>query len=163
MTARARSLIAAATQQQLGKGLVEHLHRNARWRPVALAAAAFDRAQFEGDRHALQSCLADEVTFISSDGVVRDREAFIQLFSDPLLRLDPFEVTDFRLIPFSASVAAVSGVTTFKGTDASGPFSQCFRYSDIFVRKNGAWRASFVQVTPLTAAAANSESTGREK
>lgn len=132
---------------------MKYVHKDHPWRALEHAAAAFDRAQLYGDCDQLHAMLDDEVTFIRSDGALCDREAFIQLFTDPLLRLDPFEIADFRLIPLSSSVAAVSGVTTFKGTDGSGPFSQSFRYSDIFVRKKDGWRAAFIQVTPVTATA----------
>jgi ketosteroid isomerase-like protein len=118
---------------------------------ILAAAQAFDDAQLHGDRAALERMLAADFLLVHGSGRVGDRKDFIDGFTDPKSRLEPFEITDRLFVRPSPDTAIVGGEARVRGTDDGKPFSQHFRYSDIFARRNGQWMVVYAQVTPLPA------------
>ena len=116
---------------------------------VLAAARAFDDAQARGDRGALDRLLAPDFLMVQGSGKVGDRAEFINGFTKPQSKLEPFEVSDRLFLRPSPDTAIVGGETWLRGTDDGKPFRQHFRYSDTFVRRGGQWIVVYSQVTPL--------------
>lgn len=118
---------------------------------VRAAAQAFDDAQLHGDRAVLERMLAPDYLLVRASGRVGDRNDFIAGFTDPRSHLEPFEIRDRLFIRPSPDTAIVGGEAWVRGTEDGKPFTQHFRYSDMFARRNGQWMVVYTQVTPLPA------------
>jgi ketosteroid isomerase-like protein len=118
---------------------------------VRAAAQAFDDAQLHGNRAVLERMLAPDYLLVHGSGRVGDRKDFIDGFTDPSAHLEPFEITDRLFLRPSPDTAIVGGEARVHGTDHGKPFSQHFRYSDVFAKRNGQWVVVYTQVTPLPA------------
>lgn len=113
------------------------------------AAAAFDHAQLVGDRATMDRYLASDFVFVRGSGKVADRAAFLAAFTDPNQTLAPFVVVNPVAIALSDTAVIIGGETTMTGTDKGEPFSEHFRYADIFQLRDGRWQAVYTQVTML--------------
>ena len=118
---------------------------------ILAAAQAFDDAQLHGDRATLERMLAADYLLVHGSGRGGDRKDFIDGFTDPKSHLEPFQITDRLFLRPSPDTAIVGGEARVRGTDDGKPFSQHFRYSDVFARRNGQWVVVYTQVTPLPA------------
>jgi ketosteroid isomerase-like protein len=116
---------------------------------IRVAAQAFDDAQLQGDRAVLERMLAPDFLLVHGSGRIGDKKDFIDGFTDPNARLDPFDIKDRLFIRPSADTAIVGGEAWVSGTDHGKPFKQHFRYSDTFAKRGGAWVVVYTQVTPL--------------
>jgi ketosteroid isomerase-like protein len=116
---------------------------------VRAAAKAFDDAQLHGDRAALERLLAPDYLFVRGSGRVGDRRDFIAGFTAAGQKLEPFTILDPLFMRVTGDVAIVGGEAWIKGTDGGKPFTEHFRYSDVFARRDGHWVAVYTQVTGL--------------
>ncbi len=120
--------------------------------PVAAAKAAateFDHAQLVGDRATMERYLASDFVFVRGAGVVADRAAFIAAFTDPDQKLEPFVIDHPIAIRLADRAVLIGGEGTIRGTDKGAPFTEHFRYADIFQLRDGRWQVVYVQVTPI--------------
>lgn len=113
------------------------------------ASRAFDDAQLHGDVAALERLLAPDFLYVRGSGRVADRRAFIAAFTDRARHLDPFVITDRRVIPLGRDAIVVAADGVISGAAAGQPFREHFRYADTFVRRGGRWLVVYVQVTPV--------------
>lgn len=116
--------------------------------PLA-AARAFDEAQQHGDRAALERLIAPDFLIVHASGKVGDRRGFIDGFTAPGARLDPFVITDRLFIRAAPDVAIAGGEARIGGVENGRRFAQHFRFADTFVRRDGKWLVLYTQVTPL--------------
>lgn len=116
---------------------------------IQAAAQAFDDAQLHGDRAVLERMLAPDYLLVHGSGRVGDRKDFIDGFTDPNSHLEPFEISDRLFLRPTPDTAIVGGDARIHGTDHGKPFSQHFRYSDMFAKRGGQWVVVYTQVTPL--------------
>ena len=113
------------------------------------ASRAFDDAQFRGDVATLERFLAPDFRYVRGSGRIAGRREFIANFTDPAQHLDPFVITDRRVIALGRDAVVVAADGVISGTNAGQPFREHFRFADTFVRRDGRWRVAYVQVTPI--------------
>jgi ketosteroid isomerase-like protein len=118
---------------------------------IRAAAQRFDDAQLHGDGATLEAMLAPDFLFVRGSGRVGDRRDFIAGFTDPRSKLEPFTIGDRLFLRVSPDVAIVGGEAWVKGTENGKAFTQHFRYSDTFARREGRWMVVYTQVTGLPA------------
>lgn len=116
---------------------------------VRAAAHAFDLAQQNGDRAALERLIAPDFLFVRGSGRIGGRQDFIDGFTGPGQKLEPFRIEDPLFLRVSPDVAIVGGEAWVKGTDNGKPFAEHFRYADTLARRDGRWVVIYVQVTGL--------------
>lgn len=116
---------------------------------IATASRAFDEAQLHGDRAVLERMLARDMLFVRGSGLATGRAAFLDSFASGRLALEPFVITDRRVIPLGPDAGIVAAEGTIRGREDGKPFVERFRYADIFQRRDGRWQVVYVQVTPL--------------
>ncbi|HWM86105.1 MAG TPA: hypothetical protein VNO33_09710, partial [Kofleriaceae bacterium] len=75
--------------------------------------------------------------------------AFIDAFTSPTQKLDPFVITSPILLELGENVALVGGDAVLSGTESGKRFTERMRYADIFSWRDGRWQVVYVQVTPL--------------
>lgn len=115
---------------------------------LAVAAQAFDDAQFHHDRATLDRMLAPDFLFVTRAGEA-DRNAFIAAMTTPGEVPEPFVITHRRILPLGTEGGVVSGEGLERGTQDGKPFVSHFRYSDVFARRDGHWVVVYTQVTGL--------------
>jgi len=79
---------------------------------------------------------------------VAGKAAFLEAITSPRLVINPYSVEDMD-VRFYGDVALVSGRTRMTGSWDGKPFGSHYRYVDVYVRKDGQWRVSSVQITEI--------------
>jgi ketosteroid isomerase-like protein len=113
------------------------------------AAQAFDDAQQRRDRTAISGFLAPDFQYVTRKGLLLGREAFITNTSDPKETLEPFVVSEHRVLQLGPDAGIASGDAIVRGTSNGKAFADRFRYADVFARRNGRWVVVYTQVTAL--------------
>lgn len=115
---------------------------------LARQADAWDKAIIRKDRAAIAENMADDFRQISARGDVAGKAAFLDAIMSSKLVINPYGVEEMD-IRFYGDVALVSGRTRMTGSYDGKPFGSHYRYTDVYVRKEGKWRVSSVQITPV--------------
>jgi ketosteroid isomerase-like protein len=115
------------------------------------AAQAFDAAQQNHDRETISRFLAPDFQYVTRKGLLLGRDAFITNTTDPKETLEPFVVSDHRVLQLGPDAGIASGDSIVRGTLDGKPFADRFRYADVFARRNGLWVVVYTQVTALPA------------
>jgi hypothetical protein len=97
-----------------------------------------------GDVERFREILADDFLCSAADGSVLDKTQFLELTAGPrtLRHLSGSDVR-IRLFGDVAIIHAATSFTTMEGIEGRG------RYTDIWARRGGAWRAVAAHVTRL--------------
>ena len=66
----------------------------------------------------------------------------------PDLQIDPYTVEEFD-VRLYGDVALLSGRTRMTGRYEGKPFTSHYRYIDIYVRRDGAWKIVSVQISRI--------------
>lgn len=111
-------------------------------------ADQWDKDIVRKDRDAIAANMSADFRQIRSDGSVVDRETFLRDITSPDLVIDPYTVEDFDVRVYG-DVALLCGRTRMTGRYAGEPFVSHYRYIDIYVRRDGAWKVCGVQTTPV--------------
>lgn len=113
---------------------------------LAKAAAAFDQAQIDGDRAALERLLADDYVLVNSRAVVCGKAEQIRDNTAPGFKLDPFVVRE-SVERVWANGAVLGGLVELSGLDGGKPFKATLRFADIWAKRQGVWRVVYTEVT----------------
>lgn len=130
---------AAVAADTAGKALVDQLTRQ---------ADAWDKAIVRKDREAIARNMTEDFRQIDAAGNIENKASFLEDVISPQLRIDPYTVEDFEVRVYG-DVALLSGRTRMTGAYDGKGFNSHYRYIDVYVRKNGAWRVASVQITRL--------------
>jgi ketosteroid isomerase-like protein len=115
--------------------------------PLLAVADAFDRAQLAKDAAALDRMVADDLVFIDSSGKRSGKQAFIAGWTAPGDRFDPVTLVDRQLVALGPDAFLVTAETVLAGVSDGTRFASAFRFTDIFRKVDGRWRAVHIQVT----------------
>jgi ketosteroid isomerase-like protein len=116
---------------------------------------AWDKAIWTQNEKAIADNMADDFRMIDGYGELSDKKAFVTDLMDPKLRIHPYTVEEFT-VRIYGDVALLSGRTDLTGESEGKSFKSSYRYTDIYARKNGAWKIVSVQITKFPAAKAGS-------
>jgi ketosteroid isomerase-like protein len=97
-----------------------------------------------GDADRFREILADDFLCSAADGSVLDKSEFLELTAGPrTLRHLSADDVRIRVLGDVAIIHAATYYTTMGGADGRG------RYTDIWARRDGTWRAVAAHVTRL--------------
>ncbi|MES2988235.1 MAG: nuclear transport factor 2 family protein [Pseudomonadota bacterium] len=116
---------------------------------ILRAADAFDTAQITQDRAAMDKLTADSLIFIDGSGKRQGKKDFIEGWMTPGDKYDPLVLIDRTVTPLGPDAAVVSAETELTGESGGQRFASRIRYSDVFHRTHGVWRAVLIQVTRI--------------
>jgi ketosteroid isomerase-like protein len=119
--------------------------------PVAeltLQAEAWDAAIIRKDMAAVAANMAPDYRHIRDNGEVADGAGFLAAISSSKLVIDPYKVDDFD-VRIYGDVALLTGRTRMTGSYDGKQFKSHYRYTDVYVRRNGQWKVASVQITPV--------------
>ena len=108
----------------------------------------WDKAIVRKDRAAIEANMADDFRQIDGGGNVETKASFLEGLMSPVLEIDPYTVEDFD-VRLYGDVALLSGRTDMTGRYDGKPFSSHYRYIDIYVRRQGAWKVVSVQISKI--------------
>ncbi|MFO1250130.1 MAG: nuclear transport factor 2 family protein [Inhella sp.] len=111
-------------------------------------ADRWDQAIVAKDRTAIEANMAADFRQIDGAGNLEDKASFVEGLLDPQLQIDPYTVEDFE-IRLYGEVALLSGRTRMRGRYAGKAFESHYRYIDVYVRRDGAWRIVSVQISKI--------------
>jgi ketosteroid isomerase-like protein len=106
----------------------------------------WDQVIIAKQEKAIADNMAEDFRIIDGHGNVENKAQFVAGIMDPKLTIDPYTVEDFE-VRFYGDVALLSGRTLMTGTYDGEKFTSNYRYIDIYVKRNGAWKIVSVQIT----------------
>jgi ketosteroid isomerase-like protein len=107
---------------------------------------AWDTAIVAKHEKAIADNMAGDFRIIDGYGNVDGKAAFVRDVMDAKLVIDPYTVEDFE-VRLYGDVALLSGRTLMTGKSDGKPFTSNYRYIDIYVKRDGAWKIVSVQIT----------------
>lgn len=141
--------------------MVKHLARIAALCSVALLAAAapekipadlalrvhaYDEAQINGDKAALEDLLADDYVLVNSRGQRQTKADLIADYTKPGFKLEPFTVEEAVELAWRDG-AVMGGVATLRGVDDGQSFEVRLRFSDVWAKRQGQWRVIYTHAS----------------
>ena len=111
-------------------------------------ADAWDKAIVAKDAAAIAANVAPDFAQIESGGAVIGRDEFVKDLLDPALRIDPYKVEDFGVRVYG-DTALLTGRIRMTGSAEGKAFNSHFRYIDVYVKRDGAWKVVSIQITRM--------------
>ncbi len=108
----------------------------------------WDKAIVRKDRAAIEANMADDFRQIGGAGNVETKASFVEGLMSPSLEIDPYTVEEFD-VRLYGDVALLSGRTDMTGRYDGKPFTSHYRYIDVYVRRQGAWKVVSVQISKI--------------
>jgi len=109
---------------------------------------AWDKAIVRKDEKAIADNMAEDFRQIDPNANLETKQSFVAGIIDPKLTIDPYTVEEFE-VRLYGDTALLSGRTHMTGKYDGQVFESNYRYIDIYVRRNGAWKIVSVQVTRI--------------
>jgi hypothetical protein len=103
------------------------------------AARAFDRAQAQGDRAALERLMDDGFVLVNGGGRAETKAQYIADLTDPDVREAPLSVIE-PMQSVWAGGAVLGGLALLSGTDHGVRFSARIRFANVWRLEDGRWR-----------------------
>ena len=113
------------------------------------AADAFDRAQLDQDRAAMEWMVLDDLVFVDGSGRRLGKKELIDGWMGPDDKYDPVLPTDRVVTPLGPDAAVVNAAVEICRTSAGARSCKRIRFADTFVRVGGQWRVAHIQVTRI--------------
>jgi hypothetical protein len=111
---------------------------------LAAAVAAYDKAQIDGDKAALDRWLADDYLLANSRGQIETKAQLIADYTAPGYTLEPFTVEQ-PIEKVWADGAVMGGVATLRGMDGGQRYEVRLRFADIWAKRDGRWQVIYTQ------------------
>jgi ketosteroid isomerase-like protein len=117
-------------------------------REILEAERRREAAQLRGDWQTIQRLNAPDFIDVGGAGVIRTGPQNAEAMRSGTLRFQTVENSDQEVRVYH-DVAIVTGISHRTGSYAGSPFEQRLRYTRVYVRENGVWRAVLAQNTRL--------------
>ncbi len=106
--------------------------------------ARWNQALVDQDIPTLETILADDFVFVAPDGSITGREALLSFVANRTVTLDPFVTEEVSVRTYGDTSVVVGRFTqTIRRGDEHR--TTTYRYTDVYVRQAGAWRAVSAQ------------------
>jgi hypothetical protein len=105
-------------------------------------------AYLHGDAKTVEASLDERYTLTNSRAVVSHRDDDLRELRAGDPKYTKFATRDMQARVYG-DAGVVIGVVSLAGTSGGKPFDVDMRFTDTFVRANGAWKMIAAQVTPI--------------
>ena len=95
--------------------------------------------------------IGDDYTFTTQDGVVRTKAEMIASYKSGELKYESVSFDDIK-VRLYGNTAVVIGRSTVKGQDKGQDISGRYRYTRVYVKRQGRWQLVATQSTRIAAA-----------
>jgi len=116
---------------------------------VRAAHRAFNTALEKADVATLDTLIADTYVFTDPNGRVTDKKGIVEGFRRGIIKISSQEVRDVTVHVYD-SAAVETGELTSKATREGRDTSGTFRYTRVWVNRNGTWQTVAFQETRPT-------------
>lgn len=99
------------------------------------------------DKAALERILADDFLVVDAGGITTKRQLIENIMS-PDVVVEPFQTEDTRIRVHGGTVIVTARFAQ-RGTYRGKEFSAQYRYTDVYVRRGGRWKAVSAQSTRI--------------
>jgi len=93
---------------------------------------------------------APDYLFVDPTGMVHTREEDLAMSKSGDLKFESMSAEDMK-VRLYGDTAVVTGLTTVKGAYKTQDISGKYRWTDVFVKRNGEWQIVNAQLTPVQA------------
>lgn len=111
-------------------------------------AVAWDDAIVHKRRADIEANMAEDFLHIAGDGRLSGRAQFLEAVLSGELSIAPYAMEELQVRVFG-DTAFLTGVTRMHGTWRGQPFTSHYRFTDAYLRRDGAWRVAHIQITEL--------------
>ena len=118
---------------------------------LAVAVAAYDKAQIDSNRAELERWLADDYLLVNSQDKREDKAQFIADYTAKGFTMEPFAIDD-QVIKVWSDGAVLGGAVTMKGMSEGKPYSVRIRFSDIWAKRGGKWQVIYTHANRVAGA-----------
>ena len=105
-------------------------------------------AFLQRDLAALDRIIDDEYILTDPLGQVRDKSESIEAIKSSDVRFESTESDNIK-VAINGDTAVVTARSTFRGCYKGWNMTGRYQYTDVFVKRSGAWRAVVSHITPL--------------
>jgi uncharacterized protein (TIGR02246 family) len=102
--------------------------------------AADNQAIFHGDAAAVEKMTSEDHTFITPRGMLLTRAQMLEGVANGAFGNEYREVNDLRIRVYG-DAAVVTGRTRLTRQEGGKDYSDAYRFTRVYVRQHGAWRA----------------------
>ncbi len=108
----------------------------------------WDNALVNRNLEFVAGILAEDFTYIGSSGQVQNRAEHLALIKSADLRIESSSSSNF-VIRIYGDMAVAIAEGRIKGSYKSNGFDNRYRYTDVWIRRNGRWKVVNTQITDL--------------
>lgn len=111
-------------------------------------AHAWDQAIVRKDKAGIEANMTEDFRQIDGGADIETKASFVDGLLSPKLTINPYTVEDFE-VRLYGDTALLSGRTRMTGSYDGKAFDSYYRYIDVYVRTNGVWKITSVQITKM--------------
>ncbi len=111
-------------------------------------AHAWDQAIVRKDKAGIEGNMTEDFRQIDGGADIETKASFVDGLLSPKLTINPYTVEDFE-VRLYGDTALLSGRTRITGNYDGKAFVSHYRYIDVYVRTNGMWKITSVQITNM--------------
>ncbi len=108
------------------------------------------QAMMDADTDALESILADELTYTHTSAALDTKESFIQRLASGMLKYESVAPSNMQVRNYG-DTAVVTGNAEVQVSNSSNRTSFSIRFTDVLVQRDGRWQVVAWQSTRLPA------------
>lgn len=115
-------------------------------RIIALESA-WDQAEQNRDATALAGLLADSLVYVDYDGSLSNKQQFLASIKSGDVTSEQINNEGVTVRLYNDNVAVSNGIYRDKGVEKGKPFQRRGRFTNVWLKQNGAWRCIASQST----------------
>ena len=115
-------------------------------RIIALESA-WDQAEKNKDAMALAGLLADNLVYVDYDGSLRNKQQFLASIKSASVSSEQINNEGVTVRLYNNNVAVSTGIYRDKGVENGKPFQRRGRFTNVWIKQNGAWQCIASQST----------------
>ena len=100
------------------------------------------------DQAGIEGNMTEDFHQIDGDADLETKASFVAGLMSPKLTINPYTVEDFE-VRLYGDAALISGRTRITGNYDGKTFDSHYRYIDVYVRTNGVWKITSMQITNM--------------
>ena len=102
----------------------------------------------KGDAKAYGRIVGDDYVFTNQDAVIRNKAQMVSAYESGSIKYESVKLDDLKVHAYG-DTAVVTGRSTVKGTDNGKDISGQFRYTRVYVKRQGRWQIVATQSTRI--------------
>ena len=115
-------------------------------RIIALESA-WDQAEQNKDAAALAGLLADRLVYVDYDGSLSNKQQLLESVKSAEVTSEQINNEGVKVQMYNDNVAVSTGIYRDKGVEKGKPFQRRGRFTNVWIKQNGAWQCIASQST----------------